>query len=406
MQSYEAHPEQARASCELIPGKLMTQPPSSDRLNNTGRFDLAVVGAGIVGLATALAGVRRGLRVAVIDRDAQANGASVRNFGFITVTGQQRGRMWQWARRTREVWREVCTAADIPVLHSGLWMLVRRPESVQVLEEFLQTEMAEGCRLLSAVEARRRWPQLPAPDLMAVLESTIELRVESRSAIPRLAAWLAQTHGVTFLRNTSVLEITVPGVRTSRGELQADRVAVCPGDDFNGLYAERLASYSLTRCKLQMLRLAAPGFTLPGAIMSDLGLGRYAGYAALGAAEPLKARLEREQPEHIEHGIHLIVVQSADGSLVVGDSHHYSITPDPFAPDAVSELILEEFQTALGIAPPPVLERWVGTYASAADRPVLFDVPDPNVRIAIVTCGAGASTGFAIGEEIVKSLLD
>ena len=69
------------------------------------RFDLAVVGAGIVGLATALAAVRRGLRVIVIDRDAQANGASVRNFGFITVTGQQRGTMWARARRSRDVWR-------------------------------------------------------------------------------------------------------------------------------------------------------------------------------------------------------------------------------------------------------------------------------------------------------------
>ena len=44
---------------------------------------------GNVGLAHALAAARRGLRVVVIDRDAQANGASVRNFGFVTVTGQE-----------------------------------------------------------------------------------------------------------------------------------------------------------------------------------------------------------------------------------------------------------------------------------------------------------------------------
>jgi FAD dependent oxidoreductase TIGR03364 len=264
--------------------------------------------------------------------------------------------------------------------------------------------MAEGCRLLSPTDARKRFPALSAPDLMAVLESTTELRVESRAAIPRLAAWLAEAHGVTFLRNTQVLEIDPPGVQTSRGRLDADRVVVCPGDDFTGLYAERLASHSLTRCKLQMLRLAAPGFTLPGAIMSDLGLGRYAGYAALEPAGPLKARLAREQPEHLQHGIHLIVVQNADGSLVVGDSHHYAPTPDPFGADSVDELILEEFQAALGIPAPPVLERWIGTYASTPDRPVLLDAPHPNVRIAIVTSGAGASTGFAIGEEVVSSL--
>jgi hypothetical protein len=66
-------------------------------------------------------------------------------------------------------------------------------------------------------------------------------------------------------------------------------------------------------------------------VVSDLSLLRYGGYAALPQAEALRRRLLREQPEALEHGVHLIVVQSADGSLVVGDSHHYGMTPDPFA---------------------------------------------------------------------------
>lgn len=370
------------------------------------RVDLAVVGAGIVGLATALAAARRGLRVVVIDRDAQANGASVRNFGFVTVTGQERRSMWARARRSREVWREVAEAAGIDVVHSGLWMIVRRPESVDLLEAFMATEMAADCRLLSPAAARRRCPSLAAPAMVAVLESPIELRVESREAIPRLAAWLESRHGVRFMRNTVVAAIDMPAVHTSRGTLRADRVVVCPGDDFNSLYPERLAAYRLTRCKLQMLRLADPGFKLPGALMSDLGLGRYLGYADLEAAAPLKARLAVEQAEHLKHGVHLIVVQSADGSLVVGDSHHYATTPDPFAHESVDALILDEFRAALGIEPPPTIERWVGTYASASDRPVLIDAPEPSVRLAIVTCGAGASTGFAIGEELITNLLD
>lgn len=369
------------------------------------RFDLAVVGAGIVGLATALAGVRRGLRVVVIDRDAQANGASVRNFGFVTVTGQQRGAMLARARRSREVWCEVAAAARIPVVHTGMWMAVRRPESLALLEAFMATDLAGDCRLLTPAEARRRCPGLPLPAAVAVLESSVELRVESREAIPRLADWLGAAHGVRFLRGTTVHAIAVPAVATSRGPLHADRVVVCPGDDYTGLYAERLAAYPLTRCKLQMLRLGSPGFRLPAALMSDLGLGRYLGYAELPAAAPLQARLAAEQPEALEHGVHLIVVQSADGSLVVGDSHHYAPTPDPFAHAAVEALILAEFRAALGLEPPPILERWVGTYASASDRPVLVDAPEPAVRVAIVTSGSGASTGFALGEELVADLL-
>lgn len=372
----------------------------------TGRFDVAVVGAGIVGLATALAAVRRGLRVVVVDRDAQANGASVRNFGFVTVTGQERGAMWARARRSRDVWCEVAVAAGIPVVHRGVWVTARLPESVAVLEAFMGTDMADGCRLLEPGEARRRFPELTAPDLAAALESTLELRVESRDALPRLAGWLAAAHGVAFLRNAAVTGIDLPLVHTSRGLIRAGKVAVCPGDDFSGLYAERLSSHGLTRCKLQMLRLADPGFRIPAALMSDLGLARYQGFACLPAAAALKARLAAVRGEHLRNGVHLIVVQSVDGTLVVGDSHHYAATPDPFSHSAVDALILDEFRAALGIVPPPVVERWVGTYASSAAQPVLFDSPEPRVRIAIVTSGAGASTGFAIGEEVISHLFD
>jgi glycine/D-amino acid oxidase-like deaminating enzyme len=59
-----------------------------------------------------------------------------------------------------------------------------------VLEAFLRTEMGAGCRLLDAGQlAKRAHPERPRPAL-AALWSPHELRVESREAIPRLAAWL------------------------------------------------------------------------------------------------------------------------------------------------------------------------------------------------------------------------
>ncbi len=83
------------------------------------QYDVAVVGAGIVGLAHALAAARQGFRTVVIDRDEQAVGASIRNFGFITVTGQQSGECWSRAMRSRDVWDEVAKPASIPVLQEG-----------------------------------------------------------------------------------------------------------------------------------------------------------------------------------------------------------------------------------------------------------------------------------------------
>src|ERR1700751_3791993 len=100
-------------------------------------YDLAVIGGGIVGLAHALAAARAGLRTVVIERDVRANGASIRNFGFITVTGQARGGFWRLARRSAEVWSEVAGPAGIEVEHHGLVLALRRPESVAVADAFL-----------------------------------------------------------------------------------------------------------------------------------------------------------------------------------------------------------------------------------------------------------------------------
>lgn len=367
------------------------------------KVDLVVVGAGVVGLACALAAARLGKRVAVVDRDAQANGASIRNFGFVTVTGQPRGDVWRRARRTRDIWKCLAAEAGVTILQRGLWMTVRRPEARAVLEAFMATEMGEGCALLTRAEATERCSRLTPRDCEAVLWSPHDLRVDSRTAIPRLATWMKTRHGVTFLRETAVRAVEDERVVTSRGVIETEATIVCPGDDLVTLYPERFAAAGVVRSKLQMMRLADPGLRPPAPLMSDLGLVRYAGYADLPQAAALRRRLGEEQAEHLRHGVHLIVVQDADGSLVVGDSHHEGATPDPFGSDAVDRLILEEFAAATGRSAPPVIERWTGTYARAAGHVMVERLAD-NQRLVVVTSGNGASTGFALGEEVVADL--
>jgi len=371
-----------------------------------GPFDLAVVGGGIIGLAHAAMAARAGKRVVVIERDARANGASIRNFGFITVSGQERGDSWSLARRTRDIWAKIAGPAGIPIEQRGLYLTARSAEAMAVIEAFLATEMGEGCRLLSPDAFRTQSGGLGGADLMGALYSSHELRVESRFAIPLLAAWLAEQQGVTFLNETSVYAVAPPRLETSRGVIEAGAVVVCPGDDFSTLYPERIAAFDLQRCRLSMLKLADPGFRLPGALMSDLSLVRYRGYGALPEARALEAKLRAEQPRHFDNGVHLIVAQGGDGGLIVGDSHHYDRLPPPFAPASAEEDILDEYVRATGLAPPPVLERWTGTYAVADDRTYLIDTPEPDVRLVIVTSGTGASTGFGIAERVIADLFD
>ena len=367
-------------------------------------YDLAIVGGGIVGLAHAYVATRRGKRVVIVERDTRANGASIRNFGFITVTGQAQESVWPLAKRARDVWAEIAPAAGISVEHDGMLLTARYPESMAVLEAFLGTEAGAGCHLLNATELRADHPDLAAPAALGALWSPHELRVESRDAIARLTSWLVEAHEVTMMPGTTVLTVEPPVITTSHGIVHADAAIVCPGDDFATLFPDRIAAYAPTKCFLSMLRLADPGFRLPGGLMSDLGLIRYLGYADLPEAVALKARLERSHAEHLANGIHLIVVQSADGSLVVGDSHHYGATPRPFAAAATEALILDEFTAATGRAPSPVIERWNGIYSSCADRPYFIDAPAADVRVVMVTCGAGASMSFGLAEKAIADL--
>jgi len=369
-------------------------------------YDLAIVGAGIVGLGHALAAARRGKRVLVIDRDAQANGASVRNFGFVTVTGQGAGDCWSLARRSRDIWVEIAQAAGIDILQRGLVLAGRLPESEAVIEAFLATEMGEGCMRLTAAQAQRHVPCLRPQAASVCLYSPHDVRVESRQAVPLVARWLEEHHGVDFRWSTSVVAVEAPRLITADGgTIEAETVIVCPGDDYTALFPERIADYGVTRCKLQMLRVRpATPVSLKTAVMSDLGLGRYLGYAELPEAEPLKRRLDSEMAAQRRNGVHLIVTQSADGSLVVGDSHHYATTPDPFGSDEVDRLILDEFDGVLDLPGREVVERWICTYASAPGRWRFTDKPSDAVRIVIVTSGCGASTAFGIGEETIDEL--
>lgn len=370
-------------------------------------FDLAIVGAGIVGLAHALAAARRGLKVVVAERDPVAMGASIRNFGFMTVTGQAEGDTRRRALRSREVWEEVAPQAGIVIHQRGALVVARRPEAREVLAAYAAGPQGDGCELHDAVHALRRWPMLAA-GLSGALWSPLELRVEAREALPKLASWLAQAHGVEFRWGVSVAGVEETVVRHAEGKIDAGAVVLAPGDGIRALAPELARRAGLRSCRLQMLRTVAqpPAFRLDAVLMSDLSLVRYEGFAVQRPAARLRARLEAEAAESLARGVHLIVAQGADGSLVVGDSHEYTEAAQPFSSEAVDALILDELDAVLHVPRPGIAERWVGVYPVADVGPVMRERLGDRSRAVVVTSGTGMSTAFALGEETIAELFD
>ncbi len=365
-------------------------------------FDLIVVGAGIVGLAHALAAARRGLAVAVVERDSRASEASVRNFGFVTVSGQAEGDSRRRALRSRDVWEEVAREAGIEVLQRGALVAARREEALAVLEEFAAAPMGAACEILGARDLAARMPSLRG--CAGGLASPHELRVEPREALPRIARWLAESHRVQFAWETCALGFDGTTLRHSRGEIRSGAIVIAPGRRVADL-APALADETRMRpCRLQMMRIAPVKARMASVVMSDLSLLRYEGFAAQPAARRLAARLERECPRELAHGVHLIVAQGADGSLVVGDSHHYGESAGPFASAEVEELIMAEMRALFDFGDARIAERWVGHYPVADVSPLVSREIAPRVHAVTVTSGTGMSTAFAIGEETVERL--
>jgi len=377
--------------------KLMTE--LSDK-----HYDIVVVGGGIVGLASAYAAVKKGLSVALVERESQNKEASVRNFGFVTISGQRSGEHWQRAMYSRNIWAEIAPKAGIEVEHTGLHMLIQRPEAMSVAEAFLKTEMGESCHLLSQSEVKEQAFYLK--DGLGVLYSPHELRVESSTAIGKLAHWLNQSQGVDFYNKTAVYSIELPVVHTSRGTLHAKHCIVCPGSDLNSLYPDTLAQANAKLCTLNMMRvMPKTSFKLNAAVMSDLSFARYDGFAQLPEAQELITLLDKIQSAERNSGVHLIVVQSTDGSLIIGDSHDYSDKELPFRDTYQDNLILKEFHQIMNIGEIDIIQHWSGVYPSAEN--VVFKAsPEKGVVVGSITSGTGASTGFAFGEELINLVLE
>jgi D-hydroxyproline dehydrogenase subunit beta len=361
-------------------------------------FDVVVVGSGIVGLACAWAAWQRGDRVLVLERHDRCVGASIRNFGFVTVTGQGRGQTWSRARVTRDVWADIAPKAGIEVVQEGLLVLPQREEAAAILQSLRRQTEGDGLEWIEREALVERHPQLTKSPVLGALYSPHELRIESRVAIAQLQAWL-QSQGVVF-QNGAAAHLSHDGRLSTLGDVvRYGHLVLAPGADLRHFAPHLVAKYQLTTCRLTMLRVQPPaGYVLPHPVMSDLSLVRYRGYAEQEGRQALLARLQSEQPDHLAHGIHLIVVQSADGSLVVGDSHHYADTIGPFAQSQTEALILQEMQAVLQLAEFRVSERWVGEYPSGTQDAVIERITQ-DISLVSVTSGTGMSTGFALAQE-------
>jgi FAD dependent oxidoreductase TIGR03364 len=369
--------------------------------------DVAIVGAGILGLAHARLAAQAGHRVTVFERSPKAYGASIRNFGMIWPIGQSPGALHALALRSRELWLNVLEESGLPYFATGSLHATYQPEEAAVGREFSDKAPALGydCAWLTPAEALHRSSALSSDGLLGALWSPTELTVDPRQIINCLPSFLSEHYGVEFRFNTAVGSVGAGYLEASGEQWKAGRILICAGDDFQTLFPAAFSALGLTRCKLQMLRTPPQpkGWLLGPSLAFGPTFRHYPTFRICETLDALKERGSRDEPQLDRWGIHIMVSQSASGELTLGDSHEYGLAVDIFDKPLIYDIILNYARRHLRVPQLETAEQWHGVYAKHPEHIYQVISPVENVDVVVVTSGTGMTLSFGIAQQVLSA---
>jgi glycerol-3-phosphate dehydrogenase len=202
------------------------------------RYDIAVIGGGVVGCAVLRAAALGGLRAVLLERGADIlSGASKGNSGilhtgFDAPPGSLELALMQEGRREYLAVRE---ALGLPLLETDAVLVAWTPEEAAKLPGIVARAHANGVpgvRPLALAELRSRHPHL-APSAVAALLAPGEHVIDPWSA-PLAYALQAIANGAVVLRDAEVIRCERRGdgwrLHHRRGAVDAAVVAACAGN--------------------------------------------------------------------------------------------------------------------------------------------------------------------------------
>ncbi len=363
-----------------------------------------VIGAGIVGLATARALAKRGYQVTVIERSSKAVGASIRNFGMVWPIGQPEGALYERALHAKSIWKEMLAGAKCWSQEAGSLHMAYQQDELEVIQQFVEVSPYRPVSFLNAEETLAKSPAVNPDGLLGSLYSADEMIVDPREAIAAIPGYLQAALGVTFIWNTAISKVAYPAVFSGEKSWSADEIFVCSGQDFETLYPEQFSSAPLTKCKLQMMRLEAQpdDWRIGPALCGGLSFIHYHGFKAAASLPGLKARYESEYAEYLKWGIHVMASQNGMGEITVGDSHEYALTFDPFDREFINTMILDYLGTFAQFKSPKVFQSWHGIYPKMTNGATEIVIkPESGVTIINGLGGNGMTLSFGLCDEVV-----
>ena len=359
-------------------------------------YDIAVIGGGLIGCASAYYLAKSGARIVVLERGQINQGASGQNAGSLHFQLEQRliqdlevqVRELEFyvglARMAIELWQGIDAelGCDTQLSMQGGLMVAESPAETELLERKLQIEQSQGLKveLLDGEAARRLAPYLSS-GIRAALYCASEGHCNPRLLTPAYARKAVE------LGASLITDATVRGVR-------------CDAGRWHITFSDSAGERQQIRCGAVLN--AAGAWTVNIAAMANLHLPLFPIGLTMNATEKTQLQI----PHLIQHvGRKLSLKQTEDGNLLIGGGWRANLRQrggrwsSTESPHIVLDSVFGNLRTAAEIVPMVrslrLLRTWTGTTAITADQlPVLGEVPQaPGFFVA--AGGAGFTYGPA-----------
>jgi glycine/D-amino acid oxidase-like deaminating enzyme len=355
--------------------------------HTTRSTDIAIIGGGIIGCATARELARLGRHVVVLESEQVGYGASSRNSGMIRISGRETAEL-PLISRAISLWTELALlpGVDFDYVRAGSLWVAETEQERTLLERIVERQERAGVHVSHLLGRQATMDMLPALGDFArgALFGTLDGHADQRLATRAMGA-LATTAGAEIRSGVAVHAIerkagTVHGLETSVGFLRAETVLLAAG-----AWSPPLALTAGRRLAIAIRR---------GQAMQTRPLPRIT-HLALIAPQPA--------------GGHVALRQLRSGAVTIsGFQRPEFVGYDQEPTETTLRLNREAADRALpGLADAEIEMRWAGLNEATLDTlPLLGPDPStPGLFIATGFSGHGFGIAPAVGELMANLIV-
>ncbi len=243
--------------------------------------DVVIVGAGVVGAATAHFLCQRGVDVTLVEGEQPAWGASGRNPGFVWLHTRSEGVHMTFGLAGRHLYDELVDELDDFEFRTSGGMVYFFEHQAKLFPAFVENRRAAGLpmEILDPAEARRACPILPE-DVAGATYNPLDAHLHPARLVEALVG-SAERAGARVLRGTRVIGIDVSegrckGVVTVEGTLGADTVVVAAGAWSPALLEPLGLPLPIVPMRLQVVETAPLDLRFDPILYGPTGIKQYA----------------------------------------------------------------------------------------------------------------------------------